>query len=366
MVLTKKILNLRPKKIQEKFGQLPILLLDSHTVFKILGKYPLVILAANPRIKHVIPGLIKAAEEMDSVIIFQIAKSEGDLKDGYTGFNPETFFETIIDYALKNKFSKPFVINLDHLKVEDDKKNTLKKAKDFILKVIEIGYTSIAIDASSFPLKENIKIVAELAQPVIKNKIGLEVELGEVLPKLDISKIPTKEEAEEFIKGLIKLKIKPDLLAIYNGAKHGNYLPNEKVFIDLKRTREIYQVVKKYGISIVQHGITGTPLKLMKKFVSAGIRKGNVATEWQNIVIENLPISLRKKIEDWAVKNNKDIKYALKEFKFEIDNLSSKYVEKIILSVYKRAKELISIFQAKNSASKLLKELKSGLGATFN
>jgi fructose-bisphosphate aldolase class II len=357
MDLTEKILNLRPKKIQEKLGRLPILLLDSHTVFRILGKYPLVILAANPRIKHVIPGLMKAAEEMDSVIIFQLAASECNLKDGYTGMTPKSFFETIIDYALKNKFDRPFVIHADHIQVKITEPETIQKAKDLISEIIKIGYTSVAIDASANPFNDNIKVTAELAKLIKGKQIGLEVEIGEVLKKLEIDKIPTVEEAEKFIKSLIDLGIQPDLLAIYNGAKHGNYLPGEKIYIDLKRTKEIAQAIKKYKVSIVQHGITGIPMGLVKKFADYGIRKGNIATEWQNIAIKNLPTDLRKKMKKWAKDNNQDIKFAIKIFKNEIDNIPQKFIEKIITETYKRAKEFIKAFRTQNSANKLISKL---------
>ncbi|MGC9048775.1 MAG: class II fructose-bisphosphate aldolase [Patescibacteria group bacterium] len=360
MNLTKEILNLRPKRIQKKIGEMPVLLLDLHTVFQVLNKYPLVIMAANPRIKQVIPGLMKAAQEMDSVIIFQLAASECNLKDGYTGLTPKSFFETIINYALKNKFTKPFVIHTDHVKIKDTKPETIQVARDLISEVINVGYTSVAIDASSNQLDDNIRITAELAKPVIENGLGLEVEIGEVLSKLDINKITTVEEAENFVKSLIDLGIQPDILAIYNGAKHGNYLPNEKVYIDLKRTKEIYQAIKKYGLSIAQHGITGTPMNLVKKFADCGIRKGNVATEWQNIALKNLPTDLRQKMENWARANNKDIKFAIKQFKTEIDNIPQKFVEKIITETYKRAKEFIKVFRSKNSAKQLISELLSG------
>jgi len=357
MNLTEKILNLRPKKIQEKLGRLPILLLDSHKVFRILGKYPLVILAANPRIKHVIPGLMKAAKELNSVIIFQLAASECNLKDGYTGMTPKSFFETIIDYALKNKFDRPFVIHADHIQVKITEPETIQKAKDLISEIIKIGYTSVAIDASANPLNDNIKVTAELAKLIKGKQIGLEVEIGEVLKKLEIDKIPTVEEAEKFIKSLIDLGIQPDLLAIYNGAKHGNYLPGEKIYIDLKRTKEIAQAIKKYKVSIVQHGITGIPMGLVKKFADYGIRKGNIATEWQNIAIKNLPTDLRKKMKKWAKDNNQDIKFAIKIFKNEIDNIPQKFIEKIITETYKRAREFIKAFRAQNSANKLISKL---------
>ena len=61
--------------------------------------------------------------------------------------------------------------------------------------------------------------------------------------------------------------VHPELLAINNGSKHGNYLEGEKISIDLDRTGEIYREIHgRFGVSIVQHGLTGTPLHLIGKF----------------------------------------------------------------------------------------------------
>ncbi len=53
--------------------------------------------------------------------------------------------------------------------------------------------------------------------------------------------------------------------------------------IDLKRTKEIADVIEPYGVTIAQHGISGTPLDKVSTFRKYGIRKGNVATLFQNV-----------------------------------------------------------------------------------
>jgi fructose-bisphosphate aldolase class II len=55
--------------------------------------------------------------------------------------------------------------------------------------------------------------------------------------------------------------------------------------IDLNRTLEIAEAIRPYGVTIAQHGISGTPFDKVGHFVSAGINKGNVGTLWQNIVL---------------------------------------------------------------------------------
>jgi fructose-bisphosphate aldolase class II len=137
------------------------------------------------------------------------------------------------------------------------------------------------------------------------------------------------EEAHTFIKALKDSGINPDLLAINNGSKHGNYLPGEEVNIDLKRTGEIFAAIKPYGVCIAQHGITGTPLHLMGQFTEYGIRKGNVGTLWQNIAHEHLPADLMTEMKKWAKDNGKNIKEATKQFKAQIDSVPESYQKAI-------------------------------------
>lgn len=329
----------------------PIYLLDSHLIFQALKDQPIVILANNPRIKHVVPGIMKAAQELKAIVGFEIAKSEFD----YTDYTPEQFVTMIIEYALEHKFTMPFFIHADHLTVKSE--NEIEEVKKLIVIQSLVGFTSFAIDASYLPLEKNINITAKLAAPIIRLNLGLEVEVGEINKNKSLT---TVEEAIKFISGLTARNIHPDLLAINNGSKHGNYDKGEKVSIDLEQTKQIYQAVAPYGLAgIAQHGTTGTPLELLLQFRKNGIRKANVATEWQNIVHRHLPIRLKKKIKKWCEETKKDVKYASKEFKNEIDNLSKINVKKIEAEAYSTARQLILAFNSVGTANLLVKKLQN-------
>jgi len=113
--------------------------------------------------------------------------------------------------------------------------------------------------------------------------LGLEVEVGEIKGP---GQLTTVEEALFFVGGLNSWCIFPDLLAISNGSMHGTYdkTVGQIEGIDLNRTKEIADAVSRYGVSIAQHGISGTPLDKVAMFARYGINKGNVATLWQNII----------------------------------------------------------------------------------
>jgi len=308
-------------------------------------------MVCNARIKHVIPGIMRAAEELDSVVAFELAKSEGGVDGGYTGQTPQIFFETIIEYAEKTELSKPFFIHGDHITVKDSSRKAFDSAEELIQAQLAAGYTSFAIDASFNELADNIDITLRLAQPIIEQSLGLEVEVGEIKHAGMEAAVTTVEEATTFISGLVGGKVHPDLLAINNGSKHGNYLEGEKVSIDLDRTKEIYDEIKNRGVCIAQHGITGTPLHLVGRFADYGIRKGNVGTEWQNIAHEFMPKDLMDQMRKWAENNQTGMKFTTREFKKEIDSIPEKDAKQIEQKSYQTALEFIQAFRAKNLAS---------------
>ncbi len=357
MSLTK-LLEKRPDNTVKNLGRdSKLALISSRDIFSALRDHKVIIMACNIRIRHAVPGIMRAAEELDAIVGYELARSEGNLKGGYTGQTPYTFFEMITDYADKHKLTKPFFIHADHTAVRNTEEGEFKIAEEIIKAAIDAGYTSVAIDASHNEIPDNIKISTRLGKLVKDAGLGLEVEIGEIKLVKEGGELSTVEESLEFIEGLKKNGIDPDLLAINNGSKHGNYAPGEQVSIDLKRTGDIYNAIRKYDVCIAQHGITGTPLSLVGQFADYGIRKGNVGTEWQNVIYDHLPKGLMDDINKWCEENKEDIKKATKPFKERIDNIPEDNKKAIYDDAYNRAKAYIKAFRAEGTATRLIEAL---------
>ena len=353
-----KALSMRPENTIKKLEKdNKLLLLSGHSIFDILRDKKVIIMACNIRIKHATPGIMRAAEELDAIVGYELARTEGNLQGGYTGQTPYTFFDMVTGYADKLGFTKPFFIHADHTTVKNTSEEEFKIAESVIKAAIDAGYTSVSIDASHNEIDDNITISSKLGKLVQDASLGLEVEIGEIKLVKEGGALSTVEESLEFIEGLKKNGINPDLLAINNGSKHGNYAPGEEIHIDLKRTGDIAKAIRKYGVTIAQHGITGTPLELMGQFADYGIRKGNVGTEWQNIVYRHLPEDLSEEIKKWVEENKQPLKKATKPFKEKIDNIPEKNKKAIEEEAYTRAKEYIKAFRAEGTASIVLKAL---------
>ena len=346
--------SLVPEHVRSKLGSASkVCLVSGKEVFQKMRDEIYILMACNARIKHVIPGIMKAAEELDALVAFELAMSEGHVDGGYTGMPPHVYFETIVDYAERTGFTKPFIIHGDHITIKNASEEAINKGRILIDAELEAGYTCFAIDASFNEIPDNIRITTDLAKKIVDAGLGLEAEVGEIKSVGYEGDITSVEEAWNYISTLVDNGINPNLLAINNGSKHGNYLPGEEVHIDLERTKEVHNAVSKLGVDIAQHGITGTPLPMMVKFAQCGIKKGNVGTLWQNIAHEHLPEDLMTRMKQWASDQGKNIKMATKPFKEEIDNIPDSYRLALEDHAYREAKEFFTAFKAVGSVSKL-------------
>jgi fructose-bisphosphate aldolase class II len=354
--MDKSFREMLPPRAREKLGtKSQVCLLNGRDVFCSLQAEKLIVMACNTRIKQVIPGIMQAAEELDAVVAFELTKSEGGLDGGYTGQTPAIFFNNVMDYAERVKFSKPFIIHGDHVTVRNTSPEELAEAEKLLLAQIAAGFSSFAVDASFNSLKDNIRIVNLLARHVLAEGLGLEVELGEIKPVGSESKLTSVAETEEFLQGLADNGVNPHLIAIDNGSQSGNYLDGQKINIDLARTEEIYLASRAFGVTgLVQHGITGTPLHIVGKLADYGVRKGNIGTLWQNVAHAGLPLDLMDRMRRWAKQNKQDIKYATKVFRAEIDSIPEENIRQIHEMAYREARDFITAFRAKGSASKLV------------
>ena len=197
--MNEKLLDLVPEHIRGLLGtNSRVCLLSGLDVFTALKNENLIVMACNARIKHAIPGIMKAAEELDAVVAFELTATEGGLDGGYTGQTPELYVSTLIEYSLSCGFSKPFLIHADHITVKDTGESELSDASRLIAAQIEAGYTSFAIDASFNSLSDNIDIVTQLSEPIIAKGYGLEVELGEMPLSPNRSALTTRPKQKHF------------------------------------------------------------------------------------------------------------------------------------------------------------------------
>lgn len=159
----------------------------------------------------------------------------------------------------------PFALHLDHHENISDIKTK-----------IEAGIRSIMIDSSHCPFEKNIAIVKEMVDFSHIYNVSVEAELGRLGGQEDDLIVDEKESAftdpdaaKEYVE-----RTRIDSLAVAIGSAHGLYKGEPKLdFIRLEKIRN------KVDIPLVLHGASGIPESMVRKAISLGICKVNVATE---------------------------------------------------------------------------------------
>lgn len=203
---------------------------------------------------EMVRGAIRAAEELDTPIILQIA--EVRLKN-----SPLHLMGPMMVQAAKEA-KVDVAVHLDHgLTFE-----TVDKA-------LELGFTSVMLDASTLPFEENIARVKAVVEKARKYGATVEAELGLVGGSEDGScdhgiRCTDPDDAVVYAR-----ETGIDALAVAIGNAHGNYPVAPTLAFDV-----LEKIHERVDIPLVLHGGSGITDKDFQKAIFLGIRKVNIAT----------------------------------------------------------------------------------------
>ena len=203
---------------------------------------------------EMVKGAIRAAEELNTPIILQIA--EVRLKN-----SPLHLMGPMMVQAAKEA-KVDVAVHLDHgLTFE-----TVDKA-------LGLGFTSVMLDASTLPFEENIAKVKTVVEKARKYGATVEAELGLVGGSEDGScdhgiRCTDPDDAVVYAR-----ETGIDALAVAIGNAHGNYPVAPTLAFDV-----LEKIHEKVDIPLVLHGGSGITDKDFQRAISLGIRKVNIAT----------------------------------------------------------------------------------------
>ena len=203
---------------------------------------------------EMVRGAIRAAEELDTPIILQIA--EVRLKN-----SPLHLMGPMMVQAAKEA-KVDVAVHLDHGLTF----GTVDKA-------LELGFTSVMLDASTLPFEENIARVKAVVEKARKYSATVEAELGLVGGSEDGScdhgiRCTDPDDAVVYAR-----ETGIDALAVAIGNAHGNYPVAPTLAFDV-----LEKIHEKVDIPLVLHGGSGITDKDFQRAISLGIRKVNIAT----------------------------------------------------------------------------------------
>ena len=240
--------------------------------------------------------VIRAAEEENAPIIINIFKD-------HLLTHCDSELITPVVRTLAERAKVDVALNLDH-----------GQEKDYIIKAIDDGFSSVMVDASRFDLENNIKMTKEIAEYAHARGVSVEGEIGclgasEGGEFTSESMYTDPKQAKIFIEstGI-------DALAVSIGTSHGNYPDGMVPKFDIERLKEIKRLT---GAPLVLHGGSGSGKENILNSVKYGINKINVGCDFMNanrdaaakILKENPDINYFDLIEGTEKESKELVKY---------------------------------------------------------
>jgi fructose-bisphosphate aldolase class II len=234
------------------------------TALKHADEHGYAIGAFNTLSIEAIRGALRAAEELRSPIILQVASVQFDIVP------LELIGPAMIDAG--KRATVPVVVNLDHGEELED-----------IEAALALGFTSVMFDGAKLPLEQNMaksRLVKEMAHMA---GASCEAELGVVGGGEDGSdtiemRLTDVNQVKTFIEGT-----GVDALAVAIGNAHGPYVKEPDIRLD--RLAEINAIT---DVPLVLHGGSGISESDFKIAIEKGIQKINVATALQVQVVQDV------------------------------------------------------------------------------
>lgn len=341
-----------------------------------------------------------ASEVKAGAFIFEIARSES----GYTDQRPSEYAANVLGAAVAAGYQGPVFIQGDHYQISagrynDNPEPEMKTLKDLCDEAIKAGFYNIDVDASTLV---DLSVEDVVDQQVLNSELtafftdfirklepeGITVSIGGEIGEVG-EENSTEEELRAYLDSLkIDLeKVAPNVIglskiSVLTGTSHGGVvLPDgsiKEVAVDFDLLQHLGQVARdSFGIGgAVQHGASTLPESAFSKFPEYETLEVHLATNFQNILYDELPEDLRAEIYAWLDENNaherkegqtdeqfyyKTRKRALGEFKNKIWGITPEQLEKITKAWDKQFRDLferLGMANTRQYVDKHIKEVK--------
>jgi fructose-bisphosphate aldolase class II len=212
-------------------------LVNTKKMFDMAYKHGYAVGAFNVNNMEITQGIIEAVAEEKAPLILQVSR-------GAREYAKISYLNAIIDVVVKENPDIPVATNLDH-------GDTFETCKQFV----DDGFTSVMIDGSKLPLKDNIALTKKVVTYAHPHGVSVEAELGQlggieehVVGVDDVSKhLADPDQAVEFVE-----KSGCDSLAVACGTSHGAYKFKTEPTIAFDVIQKIGE--KLPGYPLVMHG----------------------------------------------------------------------------------------------------------------
>ena len=234
------------------------MLVSGKEILDVANKFGFAVPAFNAGSGQLLEAVMQACEETESPVMIAIHPDE-------LSFLTDSFVDQVKYYANHSKV--PVCIHLDH-----------GASYEQVIHAIQLGFTSVMIDASHKSYEDNIAITKKVVEAAHAVGVSVEAELGTIGDTGNsieggVTEViyTDPEVAQDFIE-----KTNVDSLAIAIGTAHGIYPKNMKPKLRLDILQEIEKLVE---IPLVLHGGSSNPDEEISQSVKLGINKINISSD---------------------------------------------------------------------------------------
>ena len=223
---------------------------------------------------ELLEAVLNACEKLRAPVMIQTSFMNFDF------YNIERL--SIMLKSVMERSTVPITLHLDH--------GPREMPVEVIEKVLEEGFPSVMADGSHLPLEENIKVMKQIRGIADQYDAAVEGELGQVsrdpsMSREEIRSLMTDpDEAKRFVE-----ETGIDSLAVSLGSVTACFDVSQ-IELDFPRLEKIAKLT---DIPLVFHGGTGIPDESMKKAITMGIAKCNVAHGLRKIYTDVLRESFK-------------------------------------------------------------------------
>lgn len=193
----------------------------------------------------------------------------------------------------------PVALHLDHC-----------KDVELACACVDGGFTSVMIDASSFPYEENVAKTAKVAQYARAKGVTVEGELGgvpgvedDIFLAEEHAFLADYEQSQDFCK-----RTGIDAFAAAIGTAHGLYEGTPKIEFEL-----FERICKAVEPEMVIHGGTGLSVETFQRLIELGATKVNVSTQLKHSLFDSTRAYLEPDPKPNPIKLHKAQRAALTE-----------------------------------------------------
>jgi fructose/tagatose bisphosphate aldolase len=276
-------------------------------------------------------AIFRTAIKLDAgAFICEIARSE----IAYTDQRPAEYVAVILAAALREGFRGPVFIQGDHFQVNAkkfavDPVTEVAAVKQLIAEAVDAGFYNIDVDTSTLvdlskpdldtQQRVNYEQAVELTRYVREQEPeGITISVGGEIGEVGTEN-STEPELRAYMDGFNRLlrerapgEAGLSKISVQSGTTHGGVVLADgsiaDVKIDLDTLARLSKVAREeYGLSgAVQHGASTLPDGAFNNFPKTETAEIHLATNFQNMLYDQLPAELRREIYDWVSTNAKE------------------------------------------------------------